>query len=120
MKLSTNTFNELSKQFVTTKKTETATETINKLIQEYKTDKHQFEELESILYKEREYRENVKNDMTFNINKLQNDIDILKNQYETQEKELNEHEKTTTNNQNLNHEKIVKDLNSEFKKLPQN
>ena len=116
LNLSTNTFNELSKQFNASNKAETAKETINKLISEYKTNKHEFDEIESVLNKDREYRANVRNDMSFNINKLQNDIDILRNQYETQEKELSEHEENTTKSQITNHDKHVKNLNSDIEK----
>merc|ERR1712154_262091 len=62
------------------------------------------------------YRDNIRKDMTFNINKLRNDINILKNQYEEEEKALNDHEINTKKQQTDDHGKNVKDLNIEIEK----
>eukprot|EP01084_Bolivina_argentea_P102289 183256_1 len=54
LEISTNTFKELSEKHKLTKTAETAKDTINKLIQEYKINKHKYDELELILYKDRD------------------------------------------------------------------
>eukprot|EP01083_Nonionella_stella_P150536 479711_1 len=116
LKLAKNTFQDLSQQHKSKKTAETAQETIHRLVQKYKKNKLQFDDLESILNKDREYRQNIRNDMTFNINKLQNDINSLQTQYDKEEKALSEHEIHTNKYQTENHDKTVKHRNSEIEK----
>lgn len=114
--LSTAKFETLADQHRISDTAETAQDAINKLIQKYKMKKHEFDDLDQILERDREYRDNIKKDMTFNITKLEHDIDALKSQYDAEEKALRDHEVNTKKEQTENHEKMVKELNVEIDK----
>merc|ERR1719206_226435 len=116
LSLTTRKFEELAEQHSEHQTAETAQDTINKLVLSYKLNKHQLDELEAVLEKEREYRSGIKKDMSFNIGKLENDIAALKEQYEGEEKALADHELDTKKQQSESHERTVKELNTDIEK----
>ena len=114
--LSSKSFRELSEQFATSKTAETAQDTIDKLLSEYRQKKRAFDELEAVLELERAEREQTRKDMAFNLDKLQNDFDCLSRQYESEEKALNDYESNTTKEQSESHQQMMAHLSSEIEK----
>ena len=114
--LCTAKFDALADQHRVSHSAETAQDAINKLVQKYKMKRHEFDDLDQVLERDREYRDNIKKDMTFNINKLEHDIQALAAQHEKEEKALRDHEVDTNKEQTESHDEIVKELGIEFDK----
>jgi len=114
--LSTNSFTELSEQYNTTKTAETAQDCIDRLLSEYEHQKQDFDAFEIVLKRERDHRASVRADMSFNINKLQNDFDCISQKYDEVEKGLNDLTINTTKQQTETHEQNITLLNSQIEK----